>query len=154
MAEFNSVQHTAIAAGSKVLPSVHGKKRTLVFGTPTTAAWAQNDTFRSGSKHFIPKGSRLCPSSYISNSAFGASVTMDVGLRALDASGTEIDLDGIAVGVDIAAAGRSVLNSGALVKDGVDYVTTQDAEVVVTFKSANPTDNAQAVFYIDFICND
>lgn len=154
MAEFDSVQHTAIAAGSKVLPSAHGKVRCLHFSTPAVAAWAQNDTFRSGSKHVLPKGSRILPSSYVSHTAFGASVTMDVGLRALDASGTEIDLDGIAVGVDVSGATRDLLNSGALVKDGANYVTTQDAEIVATFKSANPTDHAQAAFFIFYICND
>lgn len=151
MAEFDSVQRTAMLASTKVLPSAHGKVRCLHFSTPATAAWAQNDTFRSGVT--LPKGSRLLPTSYISNTAFGASVTMDVGLRATDGA-TEIDLDGIAVGVDISAAGRSLLNSGALVKDGVNSVTTQEAEVVVTFKSANPTDNAQAAFYIYYLSND
>lgn len=154
MAEFDSVQHTAIAAGSKVLPSAHGKVRCLHFSTPATAAWAQNDTFRSGIKHFIPKGSRILPSSYVSRTAFGSSVTMDVGLRALDASGTEIDLDGIAAALDVSAAGVSLLNTGVLVKDGANYVTTQDAEVVATLKAANPTDNAQAAFYIFYVCND
>lgn len=151
MAEINSVQKTAMAAGTKVLPSVQGKRRVLVFTTPATAAWAQNDTFASGL--ILPKGSRILADSYVSNGAFGASVTADFGLRKVS-DGTEIDLDGIAAGVDIAAAGRTILNGGALVAAGVDSVTTADAEVVVTLKSANPTDNAQMRVEISYVCND
>lgn len=155
MPEFNSVQQTAIAAGSKVLPSSHNKVRTLVFTTPAVAAWVQNDTFVSGRQHFLPKGSRILPTSYCVNGPFGASVTMDVGIRALDGDATAfaLDLDGIAVAVNIAAAGRNILNGGALVGPS-DAVTTKDAEIVVTLKSADPTDNAQAVFYINYVCND
>jgi hypothetical protein len=151
MPEINSVQKTAMAAGTKLLPSTHGKVRCLYFSTPATAAWAQNDTFASGV--ILPKGSRILPSSYVSNSAFGSSVTADVGLRNA-VTGVEIDLDGIADGIDIAAAGRQVLNSGLLVAGGVDSVTTADAEVVVTLLSADPTNDADMAVYIFYMCND
>lgn len=151
MAELNSRQKTAIAAGTKVLPSVDGKVRCLVFSSPAVAAWAQNDTFASGMK--LPKGSRILPTSYVSHGAMAASVTIDVGLRGF-LSGTVIDADGIAVDVDVSAAGRTILNNGALVAAGVDSVTTEDAEVYVTIEGANPTDNIQMCFYIHYMSND
>lgn len=151
MAELNSRQKTAIAAGTKILPSVDGKVRCLVFSSPAVAAWAQNDTFASGMK--LPKGSRILPTSYVSHGAMAASVTIDVGLRGFT-SGTVIDADGIAVDVDVSAAGRTILNNGALVAAGVDSVTTEDAEVYVTIEGANPTDNIQMCFYIHYMSND
>jgi hypothetical protein len=151
MAEFNSRQKTAKAAGTKVLPSVDGKVRTLVFTSPAAAAWAQNDTFASGMK--LPKGSRLLPTSYVSHGAMGASVTIDVGLRDWTTA-VAIDADGIAVDVSVASAGRTLLNNGALIVDGIDSVTTADAEVYVTIEGANPTDNIQMAFYIQYLSND
>lgn len=151
MAEINSRQKTAIAAGTKVLPSVDGKVRCLVFSSPAVAAWAQNDTFASGMK--LPKGARLLPQSYVSHGAMATSVTVDVGLRGFT-SGTVIDADGIAVDVAVATAGRTLINNGVLVADGVDSVTTEDAEVYVTVEGANPTDNIQMCFYIFYLSND
>lgn len=151
MAEILSRQKTAIAAGTKVLPSVSGVRRVLCFTSPAAAAWAQNDTFASGL--VLPKGSRILSDSMVSHGAMGASVTIDVGLRGFT-SGTVIDADGIAVDVSVAAAGRTLLNNGALVLDGVDSVTTEDAEVYVTIEGANPTDNIQMRFEIAYVCND
>lgn len=139
MAEINSRQKTSIAAGSKVLASVHGVPRALVFTSPATAAWAQNDTFAAGMK--IPKGSRIIDAK-LNCGALGASVTADLGLRNFD-TGVEIDLDGLASNVAVATAGDYAMVNGALMASGVDSVLTADAEPVVTLEGANPTDDIQ-----------
>ncbi len=148
MPEINSRQKTAIAAGQKVLNSVHGTPKCLVFTSPAVAAWAQNDTFASGLR--VPAGSRFLNSSTVSHGAMAASVTVDVGVRNFD-TGAVIDADGIAVDVSVAAAGRTAINNGALVVDGVDSVTTVDTEVYVTIEGANPTDNIQMRFEIWYL---
>ena len=76
---------------------------------------------------------------------------MNVGIRALDAASTVIDVDGIAVTLDVAAAGVKELDGGSLFAAGVAYVTTQDSEVYCTLLAANPTDNAQAEVEIHYI---
>lgn len=140
MAEINSRQKTAIAAGQKVLNSVHGTPKCLVFTSPATAAWAQNDTFAAGLK--IPAGSRILGNCAISCGALGASVTADLGLRNFT-TGAEVDLDGIGSNVAVATASTVLANNGALVASGVDSVTTVDTEPVVTLDGANPTDDIQ-----------
>lgn len=152
MAEFNSRQAALIAAGSKTLSNSLGKLRTLVITTPATAAWAQNDTFASGIR--LPKGVRFLASSFVSHEAFGASVTLDVGIRNFDGAKTVIDADGIAASVAISSAGRSALNNGALVAAGVESVTTAETEVYATFTGANPTDNAQLRIEIHYLSYD
>lgn len=148
MAEINSRQKTAIAAGSKVLASVQGKPHCLVFTSPAAAAWAQNDTFASGM--MIPKGSRLLSNSYVSHGSMAASVTVDVGLRGFT-SGTVVDADGIAADVSVASAGRTLINNGALVAAGVDGLVSEDSEVYVTIEGANPTDDIQMRFEIWYL---
>lgn len=140
MAEINSRQKTSIAAGSKVLNSVHGTPKCLVFTSPATAAWAQNDTFAAGQK--IPKGSRILGTTSLNCGALGASVTADLGLRNFDTQ-AEVDLDGIAANVAVATAGHYAMNNGALLASGIDSVTTVDTEPVVTLEGANPTDDIQ-----------
>jgi len=140
MAEINSRQKTAIAAGSKVLNSVNGTPKCLVFTSPATAAWAQNDTFASGQR--IPAGSRILSNCAMSCGALGASVTADLGLRNF-VTGAEVDLDGIGSNVACATAGTYAMNNGALVASGIDSVTTVDTEPVVTLEGANPTDDIQ-----------
>lgn len=147
MAEINSRQKTAIAAGSKVLNSVHGSPRVCVFTSPATAAWAQNDTFAAGLK--IPKGSRIIDA-VLNCGALGASVTADLGLRNFD-TGVEIDLDGLGANVAVASAGNYSMTNGALMASGVDSVTTADAEPVVTLEGANPTDDIQIRVTITYL---
>jgi hypothetical protein len=86
----------------------------------------------------------------------GATVTspdddfFDLGIR--DAvTGAVVDVDGIADGLDIAAAGVKELDGGSLFAAGVAYTTTADVEVYGTFLSANPTDNAQMEVEIHFL---
>ena len=62
-----------------------------------------------------------------------------------------IDVDGIADGLDIAAAGVKELDGGSLFASGVAYTTTEDVEVYGTLLSANPTDNIQAEVEIHWI---
>ena len=148
MAEFNSRQKTNLASNKKMQPSDHGRITVQVATTPATAAWAQNDTWSTGIR--IPKGSRILRSGRMSHGAFGASVTFDLGIRGAD-SGTVIDVDGIADGLDIAAAGVKELDGGSLFASGVAYTTTEDVEVYGTLLSANPTDNIQAEVEIHWI---
>ncbi len=148
MPEFDSRQKTNLAARKKVPPFDHGRVTVAVATTPATAAWAQNDTFGTGIR--IPKGSRILRSGRLSHGAFGAGVTIDVGIRNADTL-TVIDVDGIADGLDIAAAGVKELDGGSLFASGVAYTTTEDVEVYATLLTANPTDNIQAEFEIHWI---
>lgn len=148
MADIASKQKALLAAGKKLDATDHSKAQCLIFSTPATAAWAQNDTIGAG--QVIPRGSRLLPS-YVSFGAFGSSVTMDVGLRSF-ADGSEIDLDGLGDGIDVSSAGFATLNSGVLISAGAyPDVLAKDAEPVATLLSANPTDNVQATFYIWYL---
>jgi hypothetical protein len=86
----------------------------------------------------------------VSHGAMATAVTVDVGLRGFT-SGTVIDADGIAADVSVAAAGRTAINNGLMVGAGIDYVTTEDAEVYVTIEGANPTDDIQMRFEIWYL---
>lgn len=149
MAEIVSRQAAKVAANTKLSPGeTGGRVRSVVITSPATAAWAQNDTIAAGVP--IPIGSRFLAASYVSHAAMGASVTLDVGIRDWTTK-VAIDADGIAVSAAVSSAGRTVLNSGALVAAGVEYLTTAVSEVYATLTAANPTDDAQfriEVFYI------
>lgn len=150
MAEFDSRQITALAASPKVkaAPYDHGKLSVLIATTPATAAWAQNDTFEIGT---IPKGSRILRSSRLWHGAFGASVTMIVGVRAAS-DGTVIDDDGLLASTSVATANLvNSISTGALMTAANGYVTTQDVVVYATLGGANPTDDIQAEFEIHYI---
>jgi len=152
MAEIVSRQAAKVAARTKMSPNeAYGKKRVVVITSPATAAWAQNDTIAS--PQILPVGTRITSSSYASHTAFGTSVTLDVGLRHAT-TGVEVDLNGIAASADISAAGRTILNSGALVAAGVEYVTTVPTVVVATLTGANPTDDAQIRIEVEVITPD
>lgn len=150
MPEFNSRQKTALTGTPKVKisPTDHGRVEVQVATTPAVAAWAQNDTFSTGIR--IPKGSRILRSGRVSHGAFGASVTMSVGLRNADA-GTVIAAAGLASALDVAAAGVKELDGGTLVASGVAYTTDQDVEVYATLAGANPTDNIQAEIEVHYL---
>lgn len=108
---------------------------------PDTVTWAQNDT--CGNRDRIPAGSRLM-GCWVSCPAMGASVTLDVGIRAwtTDGTGTAIDADGICAALSVSSAVSAFNGSGALVKDGAEYVTAVDSEPYFTLGGANPTDDA------------
>lgn len=155
MAEIVSREAAKVAAGTKLrndeaLARVH----VLSISSPATAAWAQNDTIASPVD--LPIGTRIL-GFRVYHGALTTSVTMDIGLRAspsVDAAQTVIDVDGIADGLDVAAAGiKSELTAVANTGDYIDVAastilrTTQVANVYATLLSANPTDDIQ--FRID-----
>lgn len=149
MPEFDSRQITALAASPKVkaAPYDQGRVSVLVATTPAVAAWAQNDTFEIGT---IPRGSRILRSGKVYHGAFGATVTMHVGVRAAS-DGTVISATGLAASLDVAAAGNKTIDGGALLNAVNGYVTTQDVVVYATLNVANPTDDIQAEFEIHYI---
>jgi hypothetical protein len=134
MAEVNSTQTTAIAAGYKVLPGADGGRKRLFFADITNGAstLAVNDTIYLGD---LPKGARICKDWLVSCAAGTASSTLDIGLRS-KATGTVIDADGIAAAVNTAAAGQKDANTGALIASGAKYVTTEAVEVYATVTGA------------------
>ena len=151
MPEFNSRQKTSLASTPRVVrsPSEQGRIMVQVATTPPTAAWAQNDTWSTGI--VLPKGARILRSGVLSHSAFGSSVTADVGIRDAVTPATVIDVDGIADGLDVAAAGHKSLFSGSLFTGGISNVLAQDSEVYVSLLSANPTDDAQMEIEIHYL---
>lgn len=143
MPEFNSRQIAGMSSTPRVkaAPYDHGQLGVLIATTPATAAWAQNDTFVIGR---LTKGTRILSSSKVKHGAFGASVTMDVGVR--DATtGTVIDADGLAAALNVAAAGTKEVSGGALLQPA-GYICTADVVVYATLAGANPTDDIQAEF--------
>lgn len=147
MAEQVSRQAARLAAsanGYKQRAADCGKVSMVTITSPATVTWANGDTLGSGVR--LPIGTRILLNGYVSCADMGTSITLDVGLRAYkpDYSGTAIDADGIAAAVDVAtAATRAVLNNGALIKDGAEYVCTQDSEIYLTLAGGTPTANAQ-----------
>lgn len=148
MPEFQSTQIAGLSAVPKVKapPSDHGQLHVIVATTPAVAAWAQNDTFLVAR---LVKGTRILSSSKVKHGAFGASVTMDVGVRGVN-GGTVIDADGLAAALNVAAAGTKEISGGALVQP-TGYLCTADVDVYATLAGANPTDNIQAEFELHVI---
>lgn len=149
MAEIVSREAAKVAAGTKLTnDEALGRMQVLSISSPATAAWAQNDTIAS--PVVLPVGTRIL-GYRVFHGALGASVTMDIGLRQANAAGTVIDADGIADGLDIAAAGvkTETTTPGVLVTVGTNtiYRTTVPAVVYATLLTANPTDDVQ--FRID-----
>lgn len=149
MAEIVSKQAAKVAAGTKLTGADVGKATLVVITSPDTAAYANGDTLAS--PQIIPKGSRILDYGYVNCADMGTSITLDVGLR-LVSTGVAVDADGIAAAVDVAtAAVRGILNSGALVKDGVEYVTTADTYLYATLNGGTPTANAQIKVTVPFL---
>lgn len=152
MTEIVSRQAANIAAGTKNTPAgVGSKKRTFILTSPATAAWAQNDTIASGRP--IPIGTRFLCDSFASHTAFGTSVTMTVGLRNFKTKEV-ISATAICTATDISAAGRTILNTGAYVAAGVEYVTDVVTELYAVIGGANPTDDAQLRLEISAVTTD
>lgn len=134
MAEVKSTQMTSVASGYKLLPSADGGRERLFHGRYVNGAstLAINDTIYLGD---LPKGARIVPNWRVSCAAGTASSTLDVGLRK-KSDGTVIDADGVAAAVNTAAAGFKDANTGALVANGAEYVTTEAVEVYATVTGA------------------
>ena len=151
MAEITSRQVTARVLPGRAEPSQEGGKVRKVFITsPASVTWADGDTIGSGK--ILPAGVRFTAGSIASHAAMAASVVLAVGIR--DASGTEIDADGICASVSVASAGRTAINNGALVAAGVEYITTVPCEVYATLSGATPTANAQIRIEVEYVGND
>ena len=134
MAEVKSTQTTAVAAGSKLLPSVDGGRRRLFFAEYLAPASTQavSDTIYLGD---LPKGARI-NHDWICNFSTGtASCTLDVGFRS-KATGTVIDVDGIAALAAVTTAGQVNLITGSSLAAGLSYVTTEVVEVYATIRAA------------------
>lgn len=130
---------TAAGVGKQNYTDGLGKMRSIVITTPAVHALAQNDTMGSGVR--LPVGTRILGSGFVSNAAMGTSVSIAVGLRNFD---TKAILSATAIAnTSVATAARSVLNNGAYIVDGGEYVTDQPTEIYCTFTGADPTDNAQ-----------
>lgn len=152
MAEIVSLEAAKVAANTKLkndeaLARVH----TVSICSPATAAWAENDTIASPVD--LPVGTRILGYK-VFHEAMGTSVTMDIGLRAsptVDSAQTVIDVDGIADGLDVAAAGikSDAGAAGVMINVGTNtvYRTTQVSNIYATLLSANPDDDQQ--FRID-----
>lgn len=150
MAEITSRQAARIASQGKMSAGSSNPLRASVITGPATAAWAQNDT--CGNRDRIPAGSRIV-GAFVNCAAMGASVTLDVGLRAWTADGTgaAIDADGIVAALAVSSATNAFNASGALVASGVESLTTADAEPYFTLTGANPTDDAAIRVTVMFI---
>lgn len=153
MAEQVSRQAAKVAARQKMNPNEsYGKKRCVVITSPASVTWANGDTIASPA--VLPVGTRFTCNSFVSCADMGTSITLDVGIR--DArTGVAIDADGIAAAIDVAtAATRASLNNGALVKDGVEYVTTVPSVVYATLAGGTPTANAQIRIEVEVVTAD
>jgi hypothetical protein len=148
MAEQVSKQAAKVAAGTKLTGADIGKPTYVVITSPDTVTWANGDTIAS--PVLIPKGSRPLCGGFASHADMGTSITLDVGLRTV--AGVAIDADGIHSALDVAtAAARAALNDGALVADGVEYVTTADCYMYATLAGGTPTANAQIRIEVPFL---
>lgn len=146
MAEQTSREAARIASstyGYKMGPQSSGVVRYSRISGPATVAWAQNDT--CGNRDRIPKGSRII-GAWVKTADMGASITLDVGLRAWtpDGTGAAVDADGIVAAADVATAAvnGSFLSTGALCAAGAEYITLADTEPYFTLAGGNPTDDA------------
>lgn len=149
MAEVNSAQAVEIAAGRKLKHCDHGKAEYIIITTPATfAQLAIGDTMASG--QFIPKGSRIL-SVWKGHGTGTASSTFDLGLRKRD--GTVIDADGLVAlsALTIATTVDVSCGTGALLAAGVDYVTTDDAEVYLTAQGAVLAANQDVRITVEYV---
>lgn len=149
MAETNTTQAAKLVARTKLLPhESHGRVRILASKMATAfAQLAINDTIFIGR---LPVGARILDTSIVSCGAGTASSVMDIGLRST-LTGTVIDADGIAVGIDIAAAGTKVANTGVLIASGAEYVTTEEVDVYATVRVAVGAANQVLKFELQYV---
>ena len=144
MAEVKSTQMTSVAAGSKLLPSADGGRQRLFYAEYLAPASTQaiSDTIYLGD---LPKGARI-GHDWICNFSTGtASCTLDVGYRS-KATGTVIDVDGIAALAAVTTAGQVALNTGSGLAAGLSYVTTEAVEVYATIRAAVLAASQKLVF--------
>jgi hypothetical protein len=144
MAEVKSTQTTKVANGYKLLPSEDGGHQAIFFAEYLAPASTQavSDTIYLGD---LPKGARIRHDWTVCFSTGTASCTLDVGFRS-KATGTVIDVDGIAAAVPVTTAGTSALNNGSSLAAGLSYVTTEAVEVYATIRTAVLAASQKLVF--------
>lgn len=135
---------------------LHGRVRIAYFQfqadrDATGAVVAQNDTLRAC---HIPVGARLIGGKYKCG-AFGASVTVDFGLRAADGSGyldtadtVADDPDAIATNLDVSAAAVGDLFEEPAY---LGYVTEKELILDAIFEGANPADNVELSGWVEYV---
>lgn len=135
---------------------LHGRVRMAYFQFLASrdavgAVVAQNDDVRLCQ---LPAGARLLGGQF-KHGAFGATVTLDIGLRALDGSGyldkaltVADDPDALATNLDIAAAGfKDVFEETTY----LFYETEKELEVYALFEGANPSDAVELSGYVQYV---
>jgi hypothetical protein len=138
MPEFNSTQMAAALSGSKFLAGEQGGKARRFFSRIVfPAGGAISDTVYFGR---LPRGARIVRNSIVVSCT--ASSVLDIGTRLTAPPNTVLDADGIAVGVDIAAAGQKLPTGaviGAFLLNGADdTVQTAEVDVYGTVRVAAP----------------
>jgi hypothetical protein len=152
MAEILSAQAAKIAAAPLQKLDTnesHGRERIMFAAMPVTYPGANvADTVVLGR---IPQGSRILPTGTLGCGAGTASSTLDIGIRRASTKEV-IDADGIAVGVNIAAAGTNKpLNTGALLANGASYVTPWEVEVYATVGGAALAANQVLSLVLEYV---
>lgn len=154
MPEFNSTQMAAVLAGAKILGAEQGASKRRFFSRIVLPAGVViNDTFYFGR---LPRGARICRGSVVvSCSAGTASSVLDLGTRLTAPPQTVIDADGIAVGIDIAAAGEKRPTGaaiGAFLLNGADdTLPTAEVDVYGTIRGANGATGQAIVVEFDYV---
>jgi hypothetical protein len=134
MAEVNTSQGAKLVANQKLMPhESFGRIRILASKMAAVHAGAAvNDTIFIGR---LPVNSRILTDGIVGCAAGNAGALLDIGLRSAR-TGVVIDADGIAVGIDIVAAGTKDAINGALIANGAEYVTTEEVDVYATVRVA------------------
>lgn len=134
MAEVKSTEMTTVAAGYKLLPNADGGRRREFFAEYVQGAGTQaiSDTIYLGD---LPKGARINHDWLLNFSTGTAACTLDVGFRS-KATGTVIDVDGIAALAPVTTAGQVALNTGSSLAGGLSYKTLEVVEVYATVRAA------------------
>lgn len=149
MSEINTTQAARLIAGKKLSPHEQGgRKRILASKMPDTYAQLEvSDTVFIGR---VPVGSRFTLNSMVGCSAGRASAVFDIGVRS-STTGVVIAADGIASGVNVAAAGGKPANTGTLIVDGAEYITEETVDVFATVRGAPIPANQAIKFEVEYV---
>lgn len=124
--------------------------------TPDTAAWAENDTILLAR---LPGDVVLGLDTRLVFGAFGASVTLDIGVRPVTGSAFATDPDAIVAGIDVSSAGTARVVAAADADKKLWEFTDLSAEpaimpeieVYASLLDANPTDDAVLAWQIQYM---
>ncbi len=149
MAEVLSTQVTNNAAGRKSLPGEDGGRMRTFFARYVQGAATQaiSDTIYLGD---LPKGARIGRGGVLSCSTGTATCTLSVGLRT-KGTGTVLSATAIGAAVNAATAGEKVLNNGAYIGSGEEYVTLTAVEVYATINTAVLAANQKVVVEFPYV---